>query len=642
MQGNVLGSPLFIGSANSSISVTGSGSISELKFDQSTPNTSNKLKYFTLNRASTTLPLGNALLLAYNGELNVTAGTFNSKGNLTLESNLSGTARIGELVSGAAVAGIVNIERWMIGGASSQRGWRTMSCPVNNDTARYAELLDDILITGPGGSANYFDAARSSSSVLPYEESASRGWKTITTPYDIWPKGKGALVFFRGDRTQTIALTNTNTVPSSFAIDFVGPVNQGNINVNLDFDNTTGEETDWDWNLVGNPYPSQINWTNVSKSAFVDDYYYVINPNTKNYVSMNSGQIAIGQGFFVLAVQSGQTITFNESNKTNSAGAAYFKTANNAFKIMLEKDSAQYDEAWLKFKSGASQNYVFKEDAKKLLNDQVNLSFVADNNVLVQHHVCNDLAAADTFQLFVTTTTNGVYKLKFEHLESGKNYFIVDTKLNLTQAITATTIYSFQINNTDSTTFGKRFKLIIKPAITALAVKLLSFDARKTANGAHLTWEAISNHPNQYFDVEVSTDQVNFKHVAQVNCSTASTKTSYFYTHATTFNNEVVYYRLKITQEHQPVIYSKTVAIYPTIDLDNPVTIYPNPTTDWLNINVAKSEQILNVDIFDTYGQLLLTQKTIEPISTKNLIPGIYTIAITSNQQNKNYVFVKK
>ncbi len=168
-----------IRSNGGTVNLTGSAT-STLYFDQTTPGTTNKVKDLTLNRTSATVTIGNALQVADNGTVTVSAGTLASGGNLTLTSTLSGTARIAELGAGASITGNVEVQRYMVGGASSQRGWRCMSTPVSGAT--FAQLVDDIFITGPGGTANGFDANGSNSSVMYYEESATRGWKSITNP----------------------------------------------------------------------------------------------------------------------------------------------------------------------------------------------------------------------------------------------------------------------------------------------------------------------------------------------------------------------------------------------------------------------------------------------------------------------------
>ena len=274
--------------------ILGGTTSSTLYLDQTTDGVTNKLKDLTINRTGATVTLGNKLQISDNGTVTVTAGTFAAGGNLVLTSTLSGTGRIAALTGGASVTGNVEIQRYMVGGASSQRGWRYMSTPVASAT--YAQLIDDIFITGPGGVTNGFDLSGSNSSIMYYEESTARGWKSLSSPNNTWTAGKGAIVFFRGDRTQTTSLTNTLIAPNSFALDYIGNINSGNYTVNLDYDNTVGIADNQGWNLIGNPYPSQIDWDNVSKTSGVNNFYYLINPNTKNYVSANTGIIAVSQG----------------------------------------------------------------------------------------------------------------------------------------------------------------------------------------------------------------------------------------------------------------------------------------------------------------------------------------------------------
>jgi hypothetical protein len=134
------------------------GSISStLYFDQTTDGTTNKLKDLTINRSGATVTLGNKLQIAQNGTVTVTAGTLAANSNLALKSTAADTtARIATLPPGAAVTGNLEIQRYINGGPGL-RGWRYLSSPVANAT--YAQLIDDIFITGPGGTSNGFDVA---------------------------------------------------------------------------------------------------------------------------------------------------------------------------------------------------------------------------------------------------------------------------------------------------------------------------------------------------------------------------------------------------------------------------------------------------------------------------------------------------
>lgn len=76
------------------------------------------------------------------------------------------------------------------------------------------------------------------------------------------------------------------------------------------------------------------------------------------------------------------------------------------------------------------------------------------------------------------------------------------------------------------------------------------------------------------------------------------------------------------------------------------VKIYPNPTSEVLNIEVEKSLSDANVSIFDAVGKLVISTKNISgktvniPVNT--LITGNYVIMVVDSNQNFSAKFIKK
>lgn len=625
--------------------VLGGSVSSTLHFDQTMDGTTNKLKDLTINRTGATVTLGNKLQIAQNGTVTVTAGTLNANGYLVLTSTTdSTTARIATLPPGATVSGNVEIQRYINGGVG-YRGWRYMSSPVANAT--YAQLIDDIFITGPGGATNGFDVAGNTSSVMTYEEGANRGWKNISSPNNTWATGKGAIVFFRGDRTQSTSLTNTSVSPNSFPVNFVGNINSGNISVNLDYNNSVGLPENQGWNLIGNPYPSQINWDSVTKTSGVDNNFYVFDPITKNYKANNSGIIALGQAFFVLVNADNQSVTFDEFDKVDSIRRGYFKTSLNPLTIKMNLDSVQYDIAKIFFENNANKNYQFAEDAIKLRNTVYNLSIVTPNNIEVQNnYVPNlDITGTDTFELKVTSTTNTTYTLSienFNHIPLNKSILLVDKFSNSITNLRLTPNYQFSINNNQSNSFGNRFLLVITDNQNQLPLKLTQFSGANHGNQNLLKWTTSSEKNIISFEVQKAEDGINFETIGLVKATNQNTTTHYSFTdnHVYTDQN---YYRLKINDNNQ-VVYSNVVVLNGVNDHNNENSIltYPNPAQDRLNIALQNQNQVGNVLVFDLFGKEVLSTDKLTNIDISQLSLGSYIIQVEANGSYIRTKFTKQ
>ena len=194
------------------------------------------------------------------------------------------------------------------------------------------------------------------------------GYGNWTTANETMVLGKGYIV--RGPNSYTTTLQN-------YTANFTGVPNNGIINMPISrgtyngIDYSTGVSTtlatrdDDNWNLIGNPYPSAVNantflatntniagfikyWTHgtTPSTAISDPFYnnYAQNYTVADYVTYNatganpalgSGNIAAGQGFFVLmnhtSAATTENVVFNNSMRRNDyRNDLFFRTTDSA------------------------------------------------------------------------------------------------------------------------------------------------------------------------------------------------------------------------------------------------------------------------------------------------------------------------
>jgi len=79
--------------------------------------------------------------------------------------------------------------------------------------------------------------------------------------------------------------------------------------------------------------------------------------------------------------------------------------------------------------------------------------------------------------------------------------------------------------------------------------------------------------------------------------------------------------------------------------INNVINLFPNPTSDVLNIDNKTNEIISNVSIYSISGALIKEVKStnsIESIAVSDLQTGIYFVKLSINDEVKNYKFIKK
>lgn len=334
--------------------------------------------------------------------------------------------------------------------------------------------------------------------------------------------GKGYIV--RGPD----AFTNT---PATFTATFNGVANNGiitktinsgtNTSTNGNFtynpygnDLLTVTPFDDNWNLLGNPYPSALDaqaflthpnntiiegavhiWTHGSiLGTYTDSFYedYVLNYNISDYVTYNfsgtntyqdesfSGQIASGQGFFVLALNDSETgsVTFNNSMRQLSASydnSQFYRTPSSDNTNHSSQSSPEKHRIWLNLVSpsqlssgilvgyieGATNHKDRLYDAYNKESNALNLySKIDDKGMIIQGRAL-PFDQNDQVPLGTVLTEPGIHTIAISNVDGlfineDQNIYLEDTYTNTIHDLRISP-YIFSVSQ--PTTFDDRFIL---------------------------------------------------------------------------------------------------------------------------------------------------------------------------------------
>lgn len=332
----------FIGSRNSSLIVSGAGTITNPLLMSTTTLTTSSLANLTLNRANRTLTIGNALNIW--GELTATSGTIVSNGNITIKADAIQKGRVAPIGTNADITANVTMEAFAKGGST---GWTLLS-PAGISTQSLTGWSDDFTITCPT-----CPVSNTFVSVYSYCEpcatnnySAYAHYVPISSINDPIQSGVGYWVYL-GTSTYT-----TNNI----TIDLTGTLVKKNFGT-IPLTVTGGASIQNGWNLIGNPYPSPVSFSSIlsslgTSSTNIDNVVYVWNPDLNGGAGdyaiytptagsippVSSGgiddNIPAGQGFFVHATAPVSLIP-NENWKTTT------NNQNNLLKTFQKNNTAQ-------------------------------------------------------------------------------------------------------------------------------------------------------------------------------------------------------------------------------------------------------------------------------------------------------------
>lgn len=285
------------------------------------------------------------MLMNYNdfylsGALTVGSSLINN-GSFNISSDASVT---GSLIDNGDVSGYgdFSVQRYM----SSSEKWHLVSSPVSTS---YSEVFIDRYL-------------------LSYNE-----------PTDSWNNILLADVRLR-QMMGYATMTNSSSVTND-TYEFEGDINTGDYTYTLSHSGTNVDNQNF--NLIGNPYPSSIDWETVTIPADMDDAIYSLRPDGQyayyaNRISINGGtqMIAPGQGFWVrvkTGTGSGTTVdlTFQNANRSHLLKDDFYKASEaseNEYQFSMFATSGKIaDETVLIFNNATLPQFDSEFDAIKFL-----------------------------------------------------------------------------------------------------------------------------------------------------------------------------------------------------------------------------------------------------------------------------------
>ena len=399
------------------------------------------------------------------------------------------TARLAALGVGQTVGDIV-FER-----AMPSTGWHFITAPVQGKT--FADLGGANIRLTPRNNANLFGYTENDTTRLVVNGALTEvaGWKTVNATSDAINPAN-AITGYR-------LYTQTGQRLSVTGAPFVGTVSRS-----LTFTPAGG----WNgggWNLIANPYPSEIDWNAfraTNNAASLSSTVYIWNPALGQYATYNSTtQTALngggrfiysGQAFFA-KVTAAQSVSFLESHKTVASGAnrgSFLRTGSEANRIyMTLTGNGATDNAMIGFRSDATLGYDNALDAYKLTGNGVNLSTVPATGLSLAANFMPELTATQVIPVRTSVTGTGTFTLSFRNIESldaGLVVYLRDNFLGTLTDLSQRPVYTFAVTSNPATERG-RFELVTGPAsVTSVAAGVssnLSVYPNPTAGAFYLT-----------------------------------------------------------------------------------------------------------------------------------------------------------
>lgn len=541
--------------------------------------------------------------------LTLTSGTLTTNNSIVLLSDIDITARIAEIQTGANISGNITMQRYLKSGVT---GWHCLGSATSGGTL--AQWNDDFTTSGFTGS-NY--PLFSFNNIYTYNESAigtnDIGYNGATNITNNIGSGVGFWTYI-------------GPVPLTF--DTEGPAHTFTQSLPVTYTSTTGGSTQDGWNLVANPYPSNINWSASSgwTKTNLDNAIYIYDPDNGVYASYIGGvganggtqNIASSQSFWVKANAASPALSVTEPVKTDVSTTFFRQKASLANYPLIRMKvsplgSNLSDETVLSLSGLATANWDYQYDAYKLEDVYSPAPYIAtvlQDSIDLSIHALPELLNGSDIPLRVKVKNTGIFELTF--LREGNPH--IDNCLILEDLTTGSLIdlktassYSFVV--TDSSISTARFLIHGNPHIDLGKDTSLQKGSPMILNAgsgfASYLWSTGSTQP---FITITDTGSYSVEVTSQQGCK-AKDEITVFADSSTGIQNTLLGHQLKV---------------------------YPNPARDYFMIALNSFEsQEIKLELITSSGALVM-QKNIsvnigqhtEKIPLKELAIGNYLLQI--------------
>lgn len=182
-----------------------------------------------------------------------------------------------------------------------------------------------------------------------------------------------------------------------------------------------------------------------------------------------------------------------------------------------------------------------------------------------------------------------------------------------------------------------------------LPLKLGQFNATKKTGQVELNWETLSEENTSHFEIERSTDGINWTRIGHVSAAGSSTQTQrYAYTDLSPFS-ATGFYRLKMADKDGIFTFSRVITVTSASEMTG-IRLFPNPVREALQVQfTVERAGTGQVYISDASGKIVYRSSlstrpgtNTSSIPVQNLSPGYYQLTMQTDNQRITGAFVKE
>ncbi len=347
---------------------------------------------------------------------------------------------------------------------------------------------------------------------------------------------------------------------------------------------------------------------------------------------------------------------YNNGSVDFVTGGAFSSAESNSNWVLSNTGYDQWDYILYELNDGtnpvplnffcAANKPILKIRARATGNCLLRLGFMDVNGRSVDNIPDIDLELTTAYQTFTID-----FEGHFENFNSGNPGILDSANIDRLQFFVNPGYVSFPVtgtNGTYNTAFAGDIEIDwigIGDNCDAppLPVELISLEAVPEGDHSRVKWSTATETNNDYFEVQRSTDGINFTTISTVpGQGNSSAQVDYTYEDFTPLTT-LTYYRLKQVDFDASVTYSQIVSVSPVTGIGE-FYVSPNPIQgNEFTITITTEDPNAVLEIYNMLGQLEYTQplnkkETIINSTELTLAPGVYLAGLKNTTYRHKFI----
>lgn len=373
---------------------------------------------------------------------------------------------------------------------------------------------------------------------------------------------------------------------------------------------------DVETHIAGDNIPYFENLT-IDKTA--EDVSLSQDIDISNTLDLQSGSLQLDDNELVIQPNATINAAANDYVKTTGTGAVFREVGSTAVDFPVGNDT--YTP--LMMSNDGTTGYIGVRSSRGVLTNGDSGEAITSDVVDITWHLTN--LNGEAKDLSVTTTWNATEELASFDRDNAFIWHYTNNEWqgDVPTAATGSDPYSMTRSGITDLT-----QITVSSSVV-LPIKLLSLVALPDGKNVQLNWTTATEINSDYFDVQHSMDGQKFETIGKVEAAGNSQHPlDYTLLHKQPVEGRN-YYRLQQFDRDGSFVYSNIVSVdFKAASNLVDIAIYPNPTSDWVHIDLPVDSEAFRLDLFDNQGRWLRTVEEITDISLQDYTAGIYYLRL--------------